>query len=110
MKSYKVDANIRKLRTYDAPAIPDFDELQVQQLDEENYLVIDVEDCFVFTCYAENDREAINAYILHRIPERLHVWAELPDGDTEPTDEMRPATDFYTITATTYGGWDFERG
>jgi hypothetical protein len=110
MKSYKADANIRTPRTYDAPAIPDFDELQVQQLEEGCFLVIDTEDRFVFTCCAENDREAIEAYITHRIPEKLHVWAELPDGDTEPTDEMLPAIKFYTITATAYSSWEFERG
>ena len=110
MKSYKADANIRNLHTYDEPAIPDFDDLQVQRVYDCEFLVIDTDDHFVFSCYAENDKEAINAYILHRIPEKLHVWALLPDGDTEPTEEMRPATDFYTITATSYGGWDFERG
>lgn len=110
MKSYRVYANIHNLHTYDTPSLPDFDDLQVQQLQNDEFLMIDIDDRYVFTCCAESDIEAVNAYILHRIPEKLHVWAELPDGDTEPTDEMRPATDFYTITATTYSGWDFERG
>lgn len=108
MKTYKAEANIENLRSYDSPALPDFDDLHVQRVSGCDFLVVDVENHGVFTCYAETELEAVSNYIAHLIPDRLHVWVEDECGDAEPTDDLRPAKDFYTITATDYIGWDYE--
>lgn len=108
MKTYKAEANIENLRSYDSPALPDFDDLHVQRVYDCDFLVVDAENNKVFTCYAESELEAVSNYIAHLIPDMLHVWAEDEYGDAEPTDDLRPAKDFYTIAATNYTGWDYE--
>ena len=108
MKTYKAEANIENPRSYDSPSLPDFDDLHVQRMYDCDFLVVDTENHNVFTCYAESELEAVSNYITYFIPDMLHVWVENEDGDTEPTDDLRPAKDFYAIAATDYIGWEYE--